>query len=266
MSLSYRYVLKKCRDVATLPARTHRPFRRNSTHVTQDPVSAPTPSGRPRVAAVVGLTLLEVIRHQDLPTEVLESENPTETMPRRLGLSDVIERQIRVYREDVKKGRKHTDAEMVDLVRLVIRRPDSEEVFFRAGRILADNDGVMEPRGPGWKKVLPGGVAFFLARRGVRRRLQRLFGRRIGGFAAGPFTLEARAHILLEGDPGGDACEFLTGLSQAIVQRNAGRQWRVAQTHCQARGDAVCRWSVLAGERSAESDVVGDMLLNPEPS
>ena len=41
----------------------------------------------PRISAAVALTLLEVIRFQDAPTEVLESEDPSHTMPRRLGLS-----------------------------------------------------------------------------------------------------------------------------------------------------------------------------------
>ena len=88
-----------------------------------------------RISAVVALTLLEVIRQQDLPTEVLESEDPSHTMPRRLGLSDVIDMQIRRYREEARKKQRISDEEFRDLVRLVIRRPDSEEVFFHSGSI-----------------------------------------------------------------------------------------------------------------------------------
>ena len=51
---------------------------------------------------------LEVMRDMDLPVEVLEDEDPTRTMPRRFGLSDVVERQIRTYRDDVKKRVKLT--------------------------------------------------------------------------------------------------------------------------------------------------------------
>jgi hypothetical protein len=217
------------------------------------------------VAAVVGLTLLEVIRHQDLPKEILESEDPTVTMPRRLGLSDVVERQIRAYRDDVKRGRKHSDEEVRDLVRLVIRRPDSEEVFFRAGRILATPEGRDGPRSPGWRKIFPRPLAFALARRGVRRRLRRLFGRPVGGFGASPFTLEARSHVLIDSDPGGDACAFATGLCETLVQSWAGRHWRITHADCQSRGSAVCRWTVLAEERTVEVGKVGDFLLNPEP-
>ena len=212
-----------------------------------------------RISAVVALTLLEVIRQQDLPTEVLESEDTSHTMPRRLGLSDVIDRQIRRYRDEVRKRQRITDEEFRDLVRLVIRRHDSEEVFFHAGSILAGED---YPNG--WRRGLPRSFTFSLARRRVRRRLLKLFGRRVGGFAAGPFTLEARTHLFIEGDPGGDACQFLTGFAQSVLQRYCGRNARVVHSLCEARKDPLCRWTALAEERVAEE--APGLMLTPEPS
>ena len=212
----------------------------------------------PRISALVALTLLEVIRYQDAPTEVLESEDPAHTMPRRLGLSDVIDRQIRRYREEAGSRGRISDDEFRDLVRLVIRRPDSEDVFYHAGSILAADD-----RPPGWRGVLPRPWGFSLARRRVRRRLAKLFGRRVGGFAAGPFTLEARTHLFVDGDPGGDACHFLTGFCQAGLQRYRGRRVRVVHTLCESRQDALCRWTVLAEERVP--DEAHGLILNPEP-
>lgn len=211
-----------------------------------------------RISAVVALTLLEVIRQQDLPTEVLESEDTSRTMPRRLGLSDVIDMQIRRYREEARKNQRVSDEEFRDLVRLVIRRPDSEEVFFHAGSMLAGDD-----RPPGWRKGLPRSMGYALARRSVRRKLGKLFGRRVGGFAAGPFTLEARAHLFIEGDPGGDACQFLTGFCQTALQRYCGRRVRVAHSLCEAHKDALCRWTVLAEERAA--DEARHLMFNPSP-
>ncbi len=209
-----------------------------------------------RVAAVVALTLLEVIKHQDLPSEVLESEDPSITMPRRLGLSDVIDRQIHRYREEVKRRERISDEEFRDLVRLVIRRPDSEEVFFHAGSILAGDD-----RPAGWRGGLPRSLGYGLARRQVRRRLGKLFGRRIGGFGAGPFVLEARTHLFIGSDPGGDACHLLTGFCQAVLQRYCGRRTRIAHSLCEARKDALCRWTVLAEERVLEE--ARGLILNP---
>jgi hypothetical protein len=219
-------------------------------------------SSRRRVAAVFGLTLLEVIRSQDAPKEILASEDPSVTMPRRLGLSDVVERQVRAYREEVRRGGRMSDEEVRDLVRLVIRRPDAEEVFFRAGRILAgDLDA-----GRGWRRIFPQALSYGFARRRAGRRLRSLFGRRVGGFASGGlFTLEARAHVLIQSDPGGDACYFITGLCEAVVQCYGGRSCRIAHDKCQARSDALCRWSVLAAERAGEAERVPDLLLRPEP-
>jgi hypothetical protein len=212
-----------------------------------------------RISAVVALTLLEVIRQQDLPTEVLESEDTSHTMPRRLGLSDVIDRQIRRYREEVRKRGRITDDEFRDLVRLVIRRHDSEEVFFHAGSFLAGDDTPSA-----WRNTLPRSFGFGLARRRVRRQLVKLFGRRVGGFAAGPFTLEARTHLLIEGDPGGDACQFLTGFSQTVLQRYCGRRVKVVHSLCEARKDPLCRWTVLAEERAPEES--RGLVLTPEPT
>jgi hypothetical protein len=220
-----------------------------------------SPSARPRVAAVVALTLLEVLRRQDLPTETLESENTSVTLPRRLGLSDVVDRQIRRYREEVRRGRRITDDEIRDLVRLVIRRPDSEEVFSQAGRQLA-GEGASQAA---WRKALPAALGYALARRATRRRLRQLFGRRVGGFAPGPFTIEGRSLVFIQSDPGGDACQFLSGFCQAVMDRHVPGA-RIVHSLCESRKDAVCRWTVLGEEKVREPERVPDLLLNPEPS
>ena len=225
-------------------------------------MSQPDPTRR-RVAAVFGLTLLEVIRAQDLPEEILQDEDPTVTMPRRLGLSDVVDRQIRQYKEAVKKRRRMTDTEVIDLMRLVLRRPDSEEVFLRAGEVLAGTGGA----GPGrLARALSSGVAFRLARRRTSRRLRQLFGRRIGGFASEPFALEGRSLIFYQSDPGGDACAFVTGLCQSILTSGVGEGVEVVHSQCQSRRDAQCRWTVTADVLAREHgrEAVGDILLGPE--
>jgi hypothetical protein len=225
-------------------------------------LSLPDPTRR-RVAAVFGLTLLEVIRSQDLPEEILQDEDPSVTMPRRLGLSDVVDRQIRQYREAVKKRRRMTDTEVIDLMRLVLRRPDSEEVFLRAGELLAGTRGA----GPGrLARALSQRVSFRLARRRTSRRLRQLFGRRIGGFADGPFALEGRSLIFYQSDPGGDACAFVTGLCQTILVSALGDGVQVVHSQCQSRRDGQCRWTATADVlvREREREGVGEMLLGPE--
>lgn len=196
----------------------------------------------------MALRLLEVVRDQDLPVEILEDENPSVTMPRRLGLSEVVERQIRTYRSDVRRGVRLTDGEIQDLFRLVIRRPDSEEIFLRVGRTLGGRHG----RG-GWTRIAPRRVALAVGRSRVRRLLKKLFGRRVGGFARGRFAVEGRSLLFIEADPGGDACAFVSGLCEAVLEGTTGRPARVTHTLCQSRNDALCRWEGVIEDESSPS-------------
>jgi hypothetical protein len=225
----------------------HLPLLRLLTPTPSPPTS--TDTSRRRVKAIVALRLLEVVRDQDIPGEILEDEDPTVTMPRKLGLSGVVDRQIRTYRSDVRRGARLTDGEITDLFRLVIRRPDSEEIFLRVGHMLAGREG----RG-GWTRLAPRRVALAVARGRVRRRLRKLFGRRIGGFVRGRFAVEGRSLLFIEADPGGDACAFVSGLCQAILERTTGQPARVTHTLCQSRGDALCRWEGFIEDRPSRSE------------
>lgn len=181
------------------------------------------------------------MRDLDVPTELLEEEDTTVTLPRRLGLSDVVGRQIRSFREDARRGVRLTDPEIQDLFRLVIRRPDAEDIFFLAGQSLAGQSLAGSKRS-GWRRFLPKGMALALARTRVRRRLKALFGRRIGGLGRGAFSLEGRGLLFIEADPGGEACALVTGLCQSTIEQATGHKARVTHTLCQSRGDALCRW------------------------
>jgi hypothetical protein len=219
----------------------------NSRDALKDPLEPTgTPDGPRRVQAVVALRLLEVIRDRDLPRELLEDEDPTRTMPRRFGLSDVVERQIRTYREDARKGARLTDEEVRGLFRFVIRRPDAEEIFHQLGRLLATAE-----RSRRWSRMLPRRVGFAVARARAKRRLSRVFGRAIGGFGRGPFVIEGRALFFIESDPGGDVCHLLSGFCLGVVEDTLGGTARVTHTHCQSRGDALCRWEAEASEAYA---------------
>ena len=97
-------------------------------------------------------------------------------------------------------------------------------------------------------------------RRRVKKKLRALFGRRIGGFAAGAFTLEGRTLPFIQTDPSGDACELVTGLCQSLLTRSLRGNVVVIHTACESRKDALCRWSV----REAELKVIGG-LPDPPP-
>ena len=203
----------------------------------QTEITESSGNGRQRVSALVALTFLEVIKASDRPFEVFEEEDTSITMPRRLGLSDVVERRIRNYQEETKKGHRISDEEFADLVRLVVRRPDARAVFLECGARLAGKP----PRRP---RGVPRRLGLALARRRVRKRLQVLFGRRIGGFADGEFVLEGRSLLFIQCDTEGHACSLVSGLCSATLSGSIEDPPTIAHIACEARGDPYCRWGV----------------------
>lgn len=219
----------------------------------KDPTQTPpTGGGVRRVRAVVALRLLEVMRDRDLPGEILEDEDPSQTIPRRFGLSDVVERQIRTYKSDVRKRVRLSDAEVGDLFRFVVRRPDGDEVFEQVGRLLAAGD---RPRR--LSRLFPKRMRFALARSAAKRRLKKLFGQTVGGFGRGPFVIEGRSLFFMRHDPGGEACHLLSGFCREVVEQVVGGAAQVSHTHCQALGDALCRWQA---EVVTEAATLGDKV------
>ncbi len=203
--------------------------------IEQTETGEPITSGRQRVSARVALTILEVLRASDRPFEVFEEEDTSITMPRRLGLSDVVERRIRTYQEETKKGNKISDGEFGDLVRLVVKRPDARAIFLECGARLAG-------RAPRRSRFVPRRLGLALAKRRTRRRLRGLFGRRVGGFADGGFVLEGRSLLFIQSDSTGDACSLVSGLCSATLSRSIQDPPTIAHIACEAREDAYCRW------------------------
>ena len=194
---------------------------------------------RPRVRADVALALLEVIQQQDVPLEVLEDEDVSQTLPRRLGLSGVVDRQVQLHRENARKGRRITDSELAELIKLVLRRPDAVEVFFEVGVRLAG------PPARGMVRSLPRGLKLFVAKRRALKRLRTLFGRRLGGFVPGQFVLEGSASPFVQADPDGKACQIVSGLCQGILRDLLSHKILVVEQACETRGDPSCRWALV---------------------
>ncbi|HIN77955.1 MAG TPA: hypothetical protein EYM97_03905 [Gemmatimonadetes bacterium] len=185
----------------------------------------------------MGLRLLEVVRDRDLPTELLEEEDPARTIPRRLGLSDVVDRKIRAYGDDVRKGVHLMDQGITDLFTLVNRRSDSDEVFFNTGRELVEVHFPFR-----WGRVFPESIQYMFARTYLSWHLKHLFGRRILSFAEGPLNVEVQGLFFEGGDPEGSTCYLISGICQRILEQIGHRSAEVSHTLCQARGDDRCRW------------------------
>lgn len=194
---------------------------------------------RRRVHARVALVILETLRRQDLPSEILDDENLTLTLPRRLGLSDVIERQIRHLREEARRRRRLPDSEVLDLMQLVLRRPDARQVFREVGRELHGTSD-----GPGMRRFMPRSIALRLARRRVARFLKVLFGRTVVRAAGPGFHLEAGKGLPGRVETEGAICGLVSGLSEVALERYLADPPPVIHEALVDGPEGVCRWTV----------------------
>lgn len=200
----------------------------------------------PGITPLLPLLLFETMRDMDRPEEVLEGEDLSASLPRRFGLNDVVFTQIHRFREEVRRRRPQGEAEIENLIRLVIRRPDAEEIFEEAGRRMARH--AWQERSAALRRTvrfLPPSLALRAASRAVRRLFRQIVGNgrlqvsgrqavvRIGG------CLTARA------DPGGAACALYSGALAEMMERYTGRGFRPEHRVCETRGAKACEWTVL---------------------
>ena len=197
----------------------------------------------PSVTPLFPLLLLETLRDMDRPEEVLEGEDLTASMPRRLGLSDVIYTQIHRFREEVRRKRLQTAATVEDLIRLVIKRHDADEIFQEAGRRVARR--FWEERSGTARRLvrlLPPALALRSARKATRRLFGQMQGTAWLEVRGKPPTVRMVSPMTYRADPGGAACAFYAGALAELLREYTGKEHDVAHVHCQARGGDACEW------------------------
>jgi predicted hydrocarbon binding protein len=203
----------------------------------------------PSITPFFPLLLLETMRDMDRPEEVLEGEDLAVSMPRRLGLSDVIFTQIHRFRGEVRRKRLQTPAAVEDLIRLVIRRPDAEEIFEEAGRRVARR--AWESRSPAYRRmvsVLPARLAARSARKAVRRLFRQISGDAQVEVSARPLGVRIRDTLTARADEGGAACSFYGGAIAETVSRYVGRPHHAPHHQCVTRQDGACEWQAAPVE------------------
>lgn len=204
-------------------------------------------SGTPSVTPLFPLLLLETLRDMDRPDEVLEGEDLSISMPRRLGLSDVVFTQIHRFREEVRRKRLQSPATVADLIRLVIRRPDADEIFVEAGRRLAAHGwnarSATARRMTGW---LPARLRQHAARQAAARLLRQAAGEGKVRVEKRPLSLCIDRPLTVQADPGGAACLFYAGVLAETLSRYTGRPHTPQHPHCVARGGGRCEWTTVA--------------------
>jgi predicted hydrocarbon binding protein len=197
----------------------------------------------PSIAPVFPLLLLETMRDMDRPEEVLEDEDLTISLPRRFGLSDVVGVQIRRFQQEVRARRLQSVAPVEDLIRLVIRRPDAEEIFEEAGRRVARHFWDQRSRLlRGSVRFLPGPVATVAANRAGKRLFRRLVGGASFRLTRWPIELRIDETLTARADPGGAACAFYSGALRETVELYTGKPFQVQHVNCVAQGERFCQW------------------------
>lgn len=200
-----------------------------------------------RVSPAVPLSLLEALRSTDTPREVLEDEDVQQSLPRRLGLSDAVDAQIRRYRELQERKAWLGPRELSDLLVLVARRPDAASVFERAGEGLARRS-LASGR-------LRAGLASFPLPRPLRRRLALRTARRVARMISpgaeevrtelDPAALIVTGSLTAEcGAPG--ACRMVGGALRAAFSLHSvpssDVSLEVVHPLCEGRDDRCCVW------------------------
>jgi hypothetical protein len=195
------------------------------------------------VAAAFPIALLESVRSHDRPGEILEDEDLTVSLPRRLGLTGVVDTQLRRYASAQREGRRIRLDETMGLVRLVMRRPDAEPILRETGQRIARWHFRRTP--DLWRTILhrgPGRLATRSARRAAVRTLR---GLRVGTrvVADKPYTIRVHDAVTTRLEEG-RACSLLAGLLEEQLLLYTGHTRRVTHASCAGLGDEVCEWTL----------------------
>lgn len=197
------------------------------------------------VRADMPLAVLESVRSHDRPMEILEEEDLASSLPRRLGLTGVVESQIHRYRIARRRRERVPGDEVADLLRLVLRRPDADAILREAGRELARHHG-RKPlyRLAGLARILPNALSTRVAKRSVRRLMRRLGAGASLQVTRDPFRVQIRNAITARAGETGSACGLYSAAIEEAAQHALGRRPSVTHVSCEVRGDELCAWEL----------------------
>jgi predicted hydrocarbon binding protein len=191
------------------------------------------------------LAILESVRNHDRPTEVLEDEDLSASLPRRLGLTGVVESQIHRYKVARKRRERVSREEVSDLLRLVMRRPDCEPILREAGHALAQHHGRKPLYGmASAARVLPDRLTTRFAQRNVSRLLKRIGGGSNVRVTGNPLRIQIDDAVTAKADRYGIACVLYGAAIEEAVQHAVGRRPTVDHVECESRIGDRCVWEV----------------------
>jgi hypothetical protein len=209
-----------------------------------------------RVDARLPLALLQALQQQDEPVELMPDENPGAFFPNRLGLSGVIEEQVREFRRLARSRRRVAVDQVEAIIELISRRRDSAAVFVAAGRELAGlHFEGFRGKYRRFVRRLPGP----LKRRAAVRTLRTANGALLvaSGLTVERAPLEIRATGALTArvSGAGVACQLYASLAATLLEMSGAGPFTVTHPECQGRGDSHCVWSAVpATDRNGDED------------
>ncbi len=200
---------------------------------------------RQQVDAALPLILLRSVRLQDTPDELLPDENLEQFFPHRLGLSGVVEDQIRHFERLARKRRRVDRSQVEALLLLICRRPDAESVFGSAGRELAR----LRFRGPiGQVRKLNRHLPQWLQGRATARGLRAAHGNTLIAntldISSSPLEMRMTGALTAAVESDSKACSLYTAMTAALAELNGAAAVQVEHTSCEAQGDEACQWSI----------------------
>jgi hypothetical protein len=202
------------------------------------------------VPASLPLALFEALRAHDRPDEVLEDEDLTVSLPRRFGLTGVVDTQIRQFEAAQRSGKNVRLDEVVNLIRLVLRRPDAALVMEDTGRRFANWH--YEKRSATARKLyakLPHRLTTAIAARAIRKSLKMLKAGDVFTVSRQPFNVRIERCLFPKIDPSGSACPLLTGLLQEQLRQYVKGASTVAHAQCTTSNNGRCEWTIASDQR-----------------
>jgi hypothetical protein len=198
------------------------------------------------VVAALPLALLAATRSHDRPSEVLEDEDLSISLPRRLGLSSVIVTQIQRYETAARSGKKVSHDEFVNLLKLVLRRPDAEPILRETGALVAQRQ--FEKVSPSWLKllrILPRAVVYAAIRRAARRLLRNISGSDEVTVHGNPVRAQIKKPAAANLEPAGIGCALYGAAFEELASLYLNKRANVRPTRCASKDGDLCEWELV---------------------
>lgn len=199
------------------------------------------------IHSLIPQSLLEAIRNLDTPLDDGLSELAAETVSKRLGLSTTVAQQIERYRVQALRHLAVPAEEVIQIFRLIGRRPDAALVYADAGRRAARYAARAGRAGTRvLLRVSPRPLRKRLGSRVAERVAGRLLGVELARARQAPQVRLTESLATRAGFPG-TGCYFYSAVLAELLRVTCGFEGAMAHERCRARGDDHCLW------RAAES-------------